>query len=112
MRDVRVRAAFDGVTRGLEKAWQKLTSEDELTETNIKEPLKDIRRALLEADVSLPVVRRFVGKVQQRALGEGVAVGLKPDQKLVAVVRQELVALMGGGEDAAKGTKNTALQFR
>ena len=95
----------------MEQAWQKLTSEDELTETNIKEPLKDIRHALLEADVSLPVVRRFVGKVQQRALGEGVAVGLKPDQKLVAVVRQELVALMGGGEDAAKGTKNTALQF-
>ena len=110
-RDVRAAAAFDGVTRGLEKAWQKLTAEDELTEANIKEPLKDIRRALLEADVSLPVVRRFVGRVQERALGEGVAVGLKPDQKLVAVVRQELVALMGGAEDAARGTGDTALQF-
>ena len=108
---MRAAAAFDGVTRGLEKAWQKLTAEDELTEANIKEPLKDIRRALLEADVSLPVVRRFVGRVQERALGEGVAVGLKPDQKLVAVVRQELVALMGGAEDAARGTGDTALQF-
>ena len=55
---------FGSVTRGIESAWSKLIGVSELTPENIKEPLKDIRRALLEADVSLPVVRRFVKKVR------------------------------------------------
>ncbi|KAG0554029.1 hypothetical protein M758_12G061100 [Ceratodon purpureus] len=92
-----VRAAvFDQLTDSLEAAWTKLRKEDVLTKDNIKEPIKDIRRALLEADVSLPVVRRFVKSVSDKAIGMGVVRGVRPDQQLVKVVNDELVALMGG----------------
>ena len=70
-----------------------------LTTDNIKEPMREIRRALLEADVSLPVVRRFVSKVEKAALGAKVTKGVTPDQQLVKVVYDELRELMGG--DAA-----------
>ena len=90
-------SAFDGVSRGMERALQQLQGEAELSAANIEAPLRDVRRALLEADVSLPVARRFVKGVSERALGIGVAPGLAPDEKLIAVVHQELVKLMGGG---------------
>lgn len=87
---------FDGLSRSLEKAWDSVRKDGKLTAENIKGPLRDIRRALLEADVSLPVVRRFVSKVEEAALGERVVKGVSPDQKLVKVVYEELKALMGG----------------
>ena len=83
--------AFDGLNQSLEKAWQKLKGESAINKENVKEPLRDIRRALLEADVSLPVVRRFVKRVEEKAIGTDVTVGLKPDQQLVKVVSDELV---------------------
>ncbi len=64
---------------------------DELTPENLKEPLKDIRRALLEADVSLTVVRKFIKNVEKKAVGASVVRGLAPDETLVKVVRDELV---------------------
>ncbi|KAI5068719.1 hypothetical protein GOP47_0017064 [Adiantum capillus-veneris] len=92
-----VRAAmFDQLTNSLEEAWTKLRKEDVLTRENIKEPMRDIRRALLEADVSLPVVRSFVKNVTEKAIGSGVIKGVRPDQQLVKVVNDELVKLMGG----------------
>ncbi|KAM7464241.1 hypothetical protein LguiA_032362 [Lonicera macranthoides] len=87
---------FGQLTGGLESAWKKLKGEVVLTKENIVEPMKDIRRALLEADVSLPVVRRFVQTVSEQAVGVGVIRGVKPDQQLVKIVRDELVKLMGG----------------
>ncbi|PSC75432.1 Signal recognition particle 54 kDa, chloroplastic [Micractinium conductrix] len=87
---------FDGLSRSLEKAWDSVRKDGKLTADNIKGPLRDIRRALLEADVSLPVVRRFVSKVEEAALGERVVKGVAPDQKLVKVVYEELKSLMGG----------------
>ncbi|CAI0462282.1 unnamed protein product [Linum tenue] len=98
-RDTRgvVRAEMFGqLTSGLENAWNKLKGEEVLTKENIVEPMKDIRRALLEADVSLPVVRRFVQSVSEEAVGVGLIRGVKPDQQLVKIVRDELVKLMGG----------------
>ncbi|CAI0391714.1 unnamed protein product [Linum tenue] len=98
-RDTRgvVRAEMFGqLTSGLENAWNKLRGEEVLTKENIVEPMKDIRRALLEADVSLPVVRRFVQSVSEEAVGVGLIRGVKPDQQLVKIVRDELVKLMGG----------------
>ncbi|KAL4443989.1 hypothetical protein ABPG75_011726 [Micractinium tetrahymenae] len=89
-------AMFDGLSRSLEKAWDSVRKDGKLTVENIKGPLRDIRRALLEADVSLPVVRRFVARVEDEALGERVVKGVSPDQKLVKVVYEELKALMGG----------------
>ncbi|KAL5545821.1 hypothetical protein UlMin_005508 [Ulmus minor] len=87
---------FGQLTTGLEAAWNKLKGEEVLTKENIVEPMREIRRALLEADVSLPVVRRFVQAVSDQAVGVGVIRGVKPDQQLVKIVHDELVKLMGG----------------
>uniref|UniRef100_A0A5B7B193 signal-recognition-particle GTPase n=1 Tax=Davidia involucrata TaxID=16924 RepID=A0A5B7B193_DAVIN len=98
-RDMRgvVRAEMFGqLTSGLEAAWNKLKGEEILTKENIVEPMRDIRRALLEADVSLPVVRRFVQAVSEQAVGVGLIRGVTPDQQLVKIVHDELVKLMGG----------------
>ncbi|XP_027349288.1 signal recognition particle 54 kDa protein, chloroplastic isoform X2 [Abrus precatorius] len=99
-RDVRgvvVRAEMFGqLTSGLEAAWNKLKGEEVLSKENLVEPMRDIRRALLEADVSLPVVRRFVQSVSDQAVGVGLIRGVRPDQQLVKIVHDELVQLMGG----------------
>eukprot|EP00192_Tetraselmis_astigmatica_P002750 CAMPEP_0117671428 /NCGR_PEP_ID=MMETSP0804-20121206/13326_1 /TAXON_ID=1074897 /ORGANISM="Tetraselmis astigmatica, Strain CCMP880" /LENGTH=569 /DNA_ID=CAMNT_0005479883 /DNA_START=21 /DNA_END=1730 /DNA_ORIENTATION=+ len=89
-------AAFDNLTNALNATWSKLKGEKQLTPENIKEPMRDIRRALLEADVSLPVVRRFIKNVEESAIGAGVVKGVEPGQQLVKVVNEELVKLMGG----------------
>ncbi|KAM3324925.1 signal recognition particle 54 kDa protein, chloroplastic isoform X1 [Capsicum chacoense] len=96
MRGVIKAEMFGQLTSGLETAWNKLKGEEVLTKENIVEPMRDIRRALLEADVSLPVVRRFVQSVSEEAVGTGLIRGVKPDQQLVKIVRDELVKLMGG----------------
>ncbi|CAM6082113.1 unnamed protein product [Calypogeia fissa] len=93
---VQASSVFDQLSSGLEAAWTKLMKEDVLTKTNVKEPMQDIRRALLEADVSLPVVRKFVKNVSEKAVGTEVIRGVRPDQQLVKVVNDELVSLMGG----------------
>ena len=68
-----VRAAmFDSLSRSVDKARKLISGDGKLTSENIKEPLKEIRRALLEADVSLPVVRRFIKKVEEKSLGKQV----------------------------------------
>ncbi|KAE9445780.1 hypothetical protein C3L33_22318, partial [Rhododendron williamsianum] len=77
-------------------AFSSTSSFTVLTKENIVEPMKDIRRALLEADVSLPVVRRFVQAVSEQAVGVGVIRGVTPDQQLVKIVSDELLKLMGG----------------
>ncbi|CAJ2632336.1 unnamed protein product [Trifolium pratense] len=92
IRPVLVRAEMFGqLTTGLESAWNKLKGEEVLTKDNIAEPMRDIRRALLEADVSLPVVRRFVQSVSDQAVGVGVVRGVKPDQQLVKGVGKTTV---------------------
>ncbi|KAJ4751422.1 hypothetical protein LUZ62_046870 [Rhynchospora pubera] len=94
---LKVRAEMFGqLTSGFETAWNKLRGVDVLTKENIAEPMRDIRRALLEADVSLPVVRRFVQSVTDRAIGADLIRGVRPDQQLVKIVHGELVQLMGG----------------
>ena len=72
------RAMFDALNMRLENAWKSVKGEAELNAVNLKAPLKEIRRALLEADVSLPVVRRFVKRVEERALGMEVVSGVSP----------------------------------
>ncbi|GFR45739.1 hypothetical protein Agub_g7155 [Astrephomene gubernaculifera] len=98
---VTVRAAmFDNLSRSMEKAMRLIGKDGTLTAENMKEPLKEVRRALLEADVSLPVVRRFVKRVEERALGTKVIQGVTPDVQFVKVVSSELIELMGGGVGA------------
>ncbi|KAL8168202.1 hypothetical protein V2J09_009701 [Rumex salicifolius] len=96
MRSVIRAEMFGQLTSGFEAAWSKLKGQEVLTKENIAEPMRDIRRALLEADVSLPVVRRFVESVSDQAVGTELIKGVRPDQQLVKIVRDELVKLMGG----------------
>ena len=87
---------FENLTRRLGTTLDRLRGRGRLTEDNIKEALREVRTALLEADVALPVVREFIERVRERAVGQDVLTSLTPGQALVRVVRDELTALMGG----------------
>jgi len=87
---------LDNLTQRLSKIVKNLRGEARLTEANIGEALREIRLALLEADVALPVIKDFMALVKEKAVGEEVIGSLTPGQALVGVVHRELVALMGG----------------
>lgn len=95
-RRVRTYAALEDLTKRLGKAWKLAQKDGKLTKDNMKEPLREVRRALLEADVSLPVVRRFVKRVEDEALGKAVTEGVSPEQQLIKAVYDQLKDLMGG----------------
>jgi signal recognition particle subunit SRP54 len=86
---------LDTLTSRLAKIAKRIRGEARLTETNIQEALREVRVALLEADVALPVVKHFIEAVRAKALGEEVVGSLSPGQALVGVVHRELTALMG-----------------
>jgi signal recognition particle subunit SRP54 len=87
---------LDNLTQRLARAMKTIRGEARLTEANITEALREVRMALLEADVALPVVKDFIARVKEKALGEEVIGSLTPGQALVGVVHRELTALMGG----------------
>jgi signal recognition particle subunit SRP54 len=87
---------LDNLTQRFAKILKTIRGEARLTGTNIQEALREVRVALLEADVALPVVKVFVERVREAALGQEVAGSLTPGQALVGVVHRELAALMGG----------------
>jgi signal recognition particle subunit SRP54 len=91
---------LENLTERLSRIAKTIRGEARLTESNVQEALREVRLALLEADVALPVVRDFIARVREAALGEQVIGSLSPGQALVGVVHRELTALMGG-EDAA-----------
>jgi len=91
---------FDHLTERLSRAIKTLRGEARLTESNIQDALREVRVALLEADVALPVVKTFIERVRGKALGEEVIGSLTPGQAAVGVVYRELVALMGEKNDA------------
>jgi signal recognition particle subunit SRP54 len=95
---------LENLTQRLSRVVKTMRGEARLTETNTQDMLREVRLALLEADVSLPVVRDFVARVKEKALGEEVVGSLSPGQALVGVVHRELTALMGGdlGADASE----------
>lgn len=86
---------FDNLTSRLTQTLRNLRGSGRLSEENIKETLREVRMALLEADVALPVVREFVDHVKERAVGKEVTESLTPGQALVKVVHDELITLMG-----------------
>lgn len=90
---------FDTLTNKLSGVFAKLGSRGVLNEKDIEEGLREIRLALLEADVSLPVVKEFMAKVKEKALGEKVIKSIRPDQQLVKIVYDELVNLLGTDND-------------
>ncbi len=90
--------AFEGLTEKLSATFKRLRGKGRLSESDVKEAMREIRLALLEADVSFKVVKEFVAKVSERAVGSDVLESLTPAQMIVKIVNEELTALMGGGE--------------
>jgi signal recognition particle subunit SRP54 len=88
---------LDNLTQRLGRVVKALRGEARLTEENIQEALREVRLALLEADVALPVVKQFIAAVRDKAVGQEVLGSLSPGQALIGVVQRELAALMGGG---------------
>ena len=101
---------LDNLTQRLSRVVKTIRGEARLTEANTQEMLREVRMALLEADVSLPVVREFISRVKEKALGEEVVGSLKPGQALVGVVNRELTALMGGEPGAASAELSLSVQ--
>lgn len=87
--------AFDSLTEKLQNIFKNLRSKGRLTEEDVKEALKEIKRALLAADVNFKVVKDFIKSVQERAIGQDVMNGLNPGQMVIKIVNEELVKLMG-----------------
>ncbi len=87
---------FDNLTERLSRVVKSLRGQARLTDENIQEAMREVRLALLDADVALPVVKEFIARVREKALGEEVVGSLTPGQALIGVVHRELAALMGG----------------
>ena len=106
--------AFESLTDRLAGVFKKLRGHGKLTEADIKAAMREVRMALLEADVNYKVAKDFCAKVSERAMGQEVMESLTPAQQVVKIVNEELVALMGGSEAArlfaAAGARVVAIQ--
>ncbi len=98
--------AFEGLSEKLNNVFKKLKSRGKLTEKDVKEAMREVKLALLEADVSYKVVKDFVKKVSERAVGEDVLASLTPAQQVVKIVNEELCALMGNSNSRINFAKN------
>lgn len=87
--------AFESLSEKLQNVFKKLRSKGKLTEADVKTALKEVKMALLEADVSFKVVKQFIKSVQERAVGQDVMNGLNPGQMVIKIVNEELISLMG-----------------
>ncbi len=86
---------FDALADRLDSAWKKLRGQDKISHSNIQEALREVRRALLEADVNLQVVKDFIAEVEAKAQGSEVISGVRPDQQFIKIVYDELLEVMG-----------------
>jgi len=91
---------FENLTERLSKSLRNISGRGRLTDENIKETLREVRMALLEADVALPVVKEFVNRVKERAVGQEVSKSLSPGQAFIKIVQAELVAVMGEANES------------
>lgn len=98
--------AFEGLSEKLNNVFKKLKSRGKLSEKDVKEAMREVKLALLEADVSYKVVKDFVSKVSERAVGEDVLASLTPAQQVVKIVNEELCALMGNSNSRINFAKN------
>lgn len=90
--------AFEGLSERLENAFKKLKSKGSLTESDVRDAMREVRLALLEADVSYKIAKDFTNKVTEKAIGSEIMESLTPAQAVIKIVNEELVELMGGGE--------------
>ena len=87
--------AFENLTERLQNVFKNLRKKGKITESDIQEATKEIRLALLEADVALPVVKDFIKKVRERAIGHEVIDTLNPAQQIIKIVNEELTEVLG-----------------
>ena len=88
--------AFESLSERLQNALKMFRGNGKLTEEDLKAPMREVRMALLEADVNFKVVKDFVAKVKERAVGEAIGEGLNPHQQIIKIVNEELIELLGG----------------
>ena len=93
---------FENLSDRLERSFKILKGEGKITEINVAETMKDVRRALLDADVNFKVAKEFTNSVKEKALGMNVLTAVKPGQLMVKLVHDELAELMGGEEAPLK----------
>ena len=98
--------AFEGLSSRLQQITKKIKGEARITESNMKEMLREVKLALLEADVNYKIVKEFVSSIQEKALGQEVLKSLKPGEQVVKIVRDEMVELLGGTESKINITPN------
>ena len=101
--------AFDSLSEKLQNVFKNLRSKGRLTEDDVKAALKEVKMALLEADVNFKVVKQFVKDVQERAIGQDVMNGLNPGQMVIKIVNEEMVRLMGSEKIALRPGKELTI---
>lgn len=90
--------AFESLAERLQATFKKLRGKGKVSEADVKEAMREVRLALLEADVNFKVVKDFVNRVRERAVGQEVMSSLTPGQQVIKVVNDELTQLMGGSQ--------------
>src|SRR5687767_6435595 len=100
---------FENLTERLESAFKQIKGEGRITELNIAATVKEIRRALVDADVNYKIAKEFTDTVKEKALGEKVLTAVSPGQLMVKIVKDELVSLMGGSESEFLTKGNPAI---
>lgn len=98
--------AFEGLSSRLQAITKKIKGEARITESNMKEMLREVKLALLEADVNYKIVKEFINNVQEKALGQEVLKSLKPGEQVVKIVKDEMVELLGGTESRVNISPN------
>lgn len=98
--------AFEGLSEKLQEVTRKLRGKARITESDLKEMLREVKLALLEADVNYMIVKEFISTIQEKALGQDVLKSLTPGQQVIKIVKDELVELLGGTESKINFTPN------
>lgn len=98
--------AFEGLSEKLQAVTRKLRGKTRITESDLKEMLREVKLALLEADVNYAIVKEFINTIQEKALGQDVLKSLTPGQQVIKIVKDELVELLGGTESKINFTPN------
>ena len=98
--------AFEGLSSKLQDITRKLRGKARITESDLKEMLREVKLAMLEADVNYKIVKDFISSVQEKALGQDVLKSLTPGQQVIKIVKDELVELLGGEESKINFTPN------
>lgn len=102
---------FEGLAEKLQETFKKLRGKGKLTEKDLNSALREVRLALLEADVSLPVVKEFIQRIRERSLGADVLESFTPAQQVIKIVNEELTAVMGDTKSSVEFNSSGATVF-